>query len=1237
MANKKLRIWCYDTESDVLYELYNQEGLPAAYDSDDRIVDARAYAENGTDILYFTDNYHEVRQLRCEIPDPYTAGFLSDYDLSLQRYGANGTIDFNTSTAIAVGGSLLSGTYQFAYRLIHPTKKVYTKWSTLTNPVHVYNKISSTYALYASGYGLSTDRKIVFNISPSYYEIEAINDQDLTHFQVAVLENVNPTATSLEASLLSVDQISLVGNSITYEYKANYNIGKISIDEIVVDSAALKTAKTLAVSQNRLFLGNVQYNNLEFDNQTPDLDGTLASNNEFITHSRENDINLELEKDLSFRKGYFRGEVYRFAIVYFDKYGNKSAPQVLDMTDVSGNSISGATDVKFPERGPSYPILNALDNPVNIGLKLKVKNHPSWAVGFEIVREKRVKKVLFQTPVIPMMSVQGVGALYTYPSTPTVTTGGATLSYSSAQPQDPNEVYVPKNLLWPELRNITLVTNSTGSGATTKVRGETQLTRGVNYNMAMMFPQENIYEAKDTSFSGSEQIKTVDYALSKVNSYDYAVLRGLSVPGPDGDYADQERTSTFYSLQKNFYHSNSGSYSSSLPTSNIVDSIYVENSSSGSFINGLRVMTYSDLQTEGYQLGFQPNTQRSIVCKLNNALDDEGSSSIVFPHGTHNAYSGGTYVVGSSGLKYTYEANYTNESIFKSGINYNSADYYIYQNTEDPVQVVRIANVINPNTGDDRYGDKDSQREFISTGTKYVFSAEELNNYITKKINYPVSVNVWGGDCCVTSHVFKIADSTYAVQNQNKHTVATYTDDNSLVPRWGSCYKITGSSPDGFLSIPVALKANAQYVQVFLESEYNGQALDIDFLNPVFASHAVKGKSVVLNGINLDQSGSVSATGRIYAKSNLTYSFNKNLIVNNDQKTYFTLPDGFNTQYDFGARIHYSDVKIYNSTNQGFDIFRVLDYYDLEESGGNITKLSVAGDDLYAIQNRRIVYLPVGSRQIETADSGILAVGTSSVLSQARIIDPLRGGQHLAGIVEAGNIVLIPDKANKAVYALSGGQIKIISDDGVSSTFRSKFGTVFVEKNLRGVYDPIRKEYWIFSNTNPKFCLVYNFSLEQWISNYEFDATLYGGRYTNQNLYLLGKANNQISVYSMYTGDYTNLMGTEVTPRVSFVVNPDNDYAKTFDDVMISATERLENIDFIVDRELSMGDQTVSEVNLDVFPVEGNYRIKTLRDPRNERLRGVRMRSTARWKKNNIASTISAIYTKYRLSSRTPF
>jgi hypothetical protein len=1219
MANKKLRIWCYDTEGDTLYELYEQKGLPSAYDSDDRIVDARSYPENGIDILYFTDNYHELRQIRCEIPNPYTAKFLSEYDLSLQRYGANGTIDFNVSSSITTGGALLSGTYQFSYRLINPDKNVYTKWSSLTNPVHIYAKTESSYAIYASGYGLSTDRKITMTISPSPYELTAITNLDLTHFQLAVVENVSPTASALEASLLAIEPIASRTN---YQYKSNYNTGKISIDEIVIEAAAIKTAKTVAISQNRLFAGNIEYNNLEYNNGNPQLDTAVSTNNQFITHSRVNNNDYELEADLSFRKGHFRNEVYRFAIVYFDKYGNKSAPYVLDMTGVTSNSISGATDLKFPDRSSTYPLLGAAsNNPVNIGVRLKIKNHPTWAVGFEIVREKRIKKVLFQSPVVPMMSVKGIGAIDTYPSTPTVrTTGTTTLTYASAQPQDPSEVYVPKNLLWPELRNITEVTADANSGTSyEKIKGESKLTRGTEYTFAMLYPQQSVYQNKEYVFTGTEKIETIDFVLAKAAMYDYALSAGYT--GNYGDNINDELSTTFFGLEGNYYKSNNGFAPTTDDNSRVVDGVYVDNSTSGTFLGGNRVMTYSNLATQGYQYGFTPSTQRTVVCQLKDAIQDEGSMSISFLAGTHNAYGGGTYVVGSTGATYTAEINYTNDFSVQ-----NSADV-------NPVQVIRIANVTNPSVGDDRYGKADSQREFISTGAKYAFTQSEITTYVEKSVPYSVSVDVWGGDCSITSHIFKVCDTTYSVVNQRKHTASpTAVAASDLIPRWGNIYKITGSSPSAYISLPVGLKGNAQYIQMFIESEYNGQAMDIDFLNinRSVSGPLVAGTSIVLNG-------EPSANARTSIRANLAYNYNINLLRENDEKVYFSLPSSLNLRYDFGARIHYSDIKIYNSTNQGFDVFRILNYYDLEEAGGNITKLSLAGDNLYGIQERRLVYLPVGNRQIETADSGILTVGTSSVLSQARIIDPLRGSQHLAGIIEAGSIILIPDKANKAVYMLAGEQIKVISDSFVASTFRSNFGTVFVEKNLRGVYDPVRKEYWIFSNTNPKFCLVYNFALEQWIANYEFDSTLYGGRYTNQNLYLIGKVGSQISVYSMYTGEYTNLMGTEVTPRVTLVVNPDGDYAKTFDDVMISASERLENVDFVVDRELSMGDQLVSEVNLDVFPIEGNYRIKTLRDPRNERLRGLRMKSTVRWKKNNIASAISAIYTKYRLSSRTPF
>ena len=164
---KLLKIWCYDTESDTTYLLYTSY-LDDSYVSTDRIVDAVSYPENGIDNLYFTDNYHELRRLRCEIPSPYTANFLADEDLSLQRRGANGKVSLTTVTT---GGSLLSGTYQFAYRMVDPDNNVYTKWSTLTNPIHVYSKnFTGGNDVLNSGYGEFTNRKITLSIQPSLGE-----------------------------------------------------------------------------------------------------------------------------------------------------------------------------------------------------------------------------------------------------------------------------------------------------------------------------------------------------------------------------------------------------------------------------------------------------------------------------------------------------------------------------------------------------------------------------------------------------------------------------------------------------------------------------------------------------------------------------------------------------------------------------------------------------------------------------------------------------------------------------------------------------------------------------------------------------------------------------------------------------------------------------------------------------------------------------------------------------------
>ncbi len=161
--NDKFKIWCYNTETTDLYELY-EESIDADYLTDNRIISARSYAENGVDFIYFTDFKNPLRFIKCQIDFPYSANFLTEYDLALLRLGANGSIALAT---VGSGGSLLTGTYQFAYRCLDPFNKKFTKWSSLTNPIHVYTSASATSDPVYAGIGLLSNNKIQISVTPT--------------------------------------------------------------------------------------------------------------------------------------------------------------------------------------------------------------------------------------------------------------------------------------------------------------------------------------------------------------------------------------------------------------------------------------------------------------------------------------------------------------------------------------------------------------------------------------------------------------------------------------------------------------------------------------------------------------------------------------------------------------------------------------------------------------------------------------------------------------------------------------------------------------------------------------------------------------------------------------------------------------------------------------------------------------------------------------------------------------
>ena len=442
-------IWCYDTESNTLYALY-QEVIANDYNTDDRVIDAINYPENGIDYLYFADDYQGMRFIKCEIPAPYSPNFLTAFDLSLQRKGAVGTIALSS---VGSGGNLLSGTYQFVYRTCDPTKKKFTKWSAITNPIHVYDAVNSSDLIHA-GVGLLTGRKITLLITPS--TTEAAN---LGFIQLAVLENVASTPPTT-ASLLEYTAFT---TSLTFDYKANTRIGTVSLDDLTVDLAQIDAVKSLRVSLNRLFGGNVKYVNL-----VPEHNPVVTSGAVITRYDSSNADCFSGDDFASRYIGYWGGEVYRFGVVYEDDNGNKSSAVPLDLSGVTYNQISGGlTDLKFPNRSTSnlWTLFNNSGKIQTKGLKLTFTNQVTWAKKVHIVRLPRKKNILFQTPIIPMMGVQGLGAFGNYPTNYVNQFSAGTDAVStSAQPQTQAKVLIPKNLFWPEMRGLEPITSATNTG-----------------------------------------------------------------------------------------------------------------------------------------------------------------------------------------------------------------------------------------------------------------------------------------------------------------------------------------------------------------------------------------------------------------------------------------------------------------------------------------------------------------------------------------------------------------------------------------------------------------------------------------------------------------------------------------------------------------------------------------------------------------------------------------------------
>jgi hypothetical protein len=1194
--NDTLKILAYDLENSDLYQLYEESF--DGYDVAGTLIDAVIYPEQNITNVYFTDNFSEIKKLRCEIPLPYVANFIAPEEISLQRRGTIATLSLNN---IITGGSLLCGSYQFCLRFYNEERKSYTKWTIPSSPYNI-TQTSSTVGL--GSYNAVSNKYISLRVDVPDEEFELY-----THYQLAVIENTQ-AVNSLNASLLKLEELvidSQAGGLTTFypEYKSNDRINFVPIADIVVDLAAIDHVKTLQVKNNKLFAGNVTYTNLEYDNGGPVATGSIQR----VTVSNIDDFQT------STRRGMWRDEVYRYYVSYYDDKGNYSRPKMLDMSSIANNQISNG-DLRTPtNKVQNFTLLDSSNNTTNLNLSLTIDNHPSWARGFVILRAKRKARIKFQTPFVPSSLIEGVDVIGNYPTLIAESDGAGGASAKDipgATPMNPVGTHVPKNYFFPIKRDyIKVVNNDSGIGLQKGEVKAAAVTQTTSSNKIWFVFPPNVYNTGIATpyytHVDGDKFETIDFAFLrlKYESFQDNDVNGTIVETNIGNFLDTSVSGTFYATQKGDYYY---STSTSRPTpvfpnqdersGKIISYKELSNLGEGTQIGGNSVGEFVNLTTGGVTYNTSPNNQAMGMVQLD--INKFDSTYYARPF-TYQIISASGSDINSNFFELTEGEQSNTFTPNKSG-----------WGTGSHVSLVDIVNIVTEQ-GDDRYGDPEDLHDMVFTGASYSFTSSE-RAAIEIDGTSPITLSVAGGDCYTSIHQFKLTDSHYGMLNIEKTGAGTQLSEGDLLKRWEKSYYNVfddgGSSGKGVMCMPVPYRNCSQVLAIVLESEVNGAIL-APRVYPIE------------NGVQFEDDNEYNL------RTPFTYIYNANYSNQSNQKAFIPFDPDETIVTQFKSRGLFSDQKIYNTFEEGFDIFRTSSTFDLEETYGGITKLVLSGDELYALQEKATVYLPVDAQITETADGQVISLRSSVTVDIPRYISRQYGCQHIKGVSQIDSAIFFPDNFNKAVLRFEGGQLNLISEVGMIKNFQSLMEAQIDEQYLLGIYDNKRRQYWMVS-TEPDnlHCWIWDDRLKCWISDYEFPS-LQGGVYTQDEVYLLG---GELNLWKMYSGDYNNLMDTTVTPRVEFSINPEFEIAKTFDDLVIYSSDELATAD--METMLDSGtNQQVLGMILDVNR-EGNYRIPTLRDSNSGRLRGLRALLTLYWNTTNNKVSLNSVATKYRDSQR---
>lgn len=426
-----------------------------------------------------------------------------------------------------------------------------------------------------------------------------------------------------------------------------------------------------------------------------------------------------------------------------------------------------------------------------------------------------------------------------------------------------------------------------------------------------------------------------------------------------------------------------------------------------------------------------------------------------------------------------------------------------------------------------------------------------------------------------------------------------------------------------------------------------------DETNPYFA-YGMSYRNT--NNKNIQQKSSV--IDGVYSQDRPAYQYN-NIYSDNDTSISTYNVQSYETlEQNFPSRICYSQLKTIGENIDNWQIFKAADYIDCNSKYGNITDLFTTRDILYCWQQKSFGKLSVNERSLVTDNNNnTVQLGQGSVLQRIDYISD-KYGMRIGDMckIDCEGMLLWFDYMNRCIVLYQEGRVGNYTEQKNVNNIIHNYND---DQLPRFAYDMSHNELH-FQNIKmlDQMCsLIFNVKYGVATSLYTLGDNNFGTiNVSNNNCFNLYKITESGAVIKEYSKLYKKHQNMQyLTPMyIKFVVNTNPSVTKVFDNQQIVYTNRrnvMENPNFFATKfihyqtDLSESYNYFDKDKTFVTDREGNICFPIPRIGQNskdttniyntgygQRLRGKWMEETYTEASVGINSTLNYIITKFRQS-----